>query len=64
MSSRATRSSTARRCGPLFKLAEGDVYSEKLIRKGFEKAKEVYGSGGYMEFTGYPDLQPRATCRQ
>ena len=30
-----------------------------MIRKGFEKAKEVYGGGGYMEFTGYPDLQPR-----
>ena len=44
---------------PLFKIDEGDVYSEKKIRKGFEKAKEVYGSGGYMEFTGYPDLQPR-----
>ena len=44
---------------PLFKLADGDVYSEKVIRKGFEKAKEVYGGGGYMEFTGYPDLKPR-----
>jgi outer membrane protein insertion porin family len=44
---------------PLFKLEEGDVYSEKAIRKGFEKAKEVYGTGGYMEFTGYPDLTPR-----
>lgn len=44
---------------PLFKVAEGDIYSEKKIRKGFEKAKEVYGSGGYMEFTGYPDLAPR-----
>jgi outer membrane protein insertion porin family len=44
---------------PLFKIEEGDIYSEKNIRKGFEKAKEVYGSGGYMEFTGYPDLSPR-----
>src|SRR5262245_34084311 len=44
---------------PLFKIEEGDVYSEKLIRKGFEKAKEVYGTGGYMDFTGYPDLAPR-----
>ena len=46
---------------PLFKLQEGDYYSEKVIRKGFEKAKELYGSGGYMEFTGYPDLAPRDT---
>jgi outer membrane protein insertion porin family len=44
---------------PLFKLKEGDYYSEKVIRKGFEKAKELYGTGGYMEFTGYPDLAPR-----
>jgi outer membrane protein insertion porin family len=44
---------------PLFKVEEGDVYSEKKIRKGFEKAKEVYGTGGYMDFTGFPDLSPR-----
>jgi outer membrane protein insertion porin family len=44
---------------PLFKMTEGDVYREKNIRKGFEKAKEMYGVGGYMEFTGYPDLAPR-----
>jgi outer membrane protein assembly factor BamA len=37
---------------PLFKIEEGEVYSEKKIRKGFEKAKEVYGAGGYMDFTG------------
>jgi outer membrane protein insertion porin family len=49
----------AKNLRPLFKVAEGDIYSEKKIRKGFEKAKEVYGSGGYMEFTGYPDLAPR-----
>jgi outer membrane protein insertion porin family len=47
---------------PLFKVEEGEVYSEKKIRKGFEKAKEVYGSGGYMEFTGYPDLAPRGAA--
>jgi len=49
----------ARALRPLFKVEEGDIYSEKKIRKGFEKAKEVYGTGGYMEFTGYPDLAPR-----
>ncbi len=41
---------------PLFKLNAGDYYNDKLIRKGLEKAKELYGSGGYWEFTGYPDL--------
>ena len=43
----------------LFKLKEGDFYNEKLVRKGMESAKEVYGVGGYWEFTGYPDLKPR-----
>ena len=41
---------------PLFKLDKGDYYNEKHIRKGLEKAKELYGTGGYWEFTGYPDL--------
>ena len=44
---------------PLFKLNPGEYYNEKKVRKGFEKARELYGSGGYMEFTGYPDLRPR-----
>ena len=48
---------------PLFKAKEGDIYSEKVIRKGFDKAKEVYGSGGYMEFTGFPDLAPRGAAQ-
>ena len=43
---------------PLFKLKKGQYYSDKAIRKGMEKAREVYGTGGYMEFTGYPDLRP------
>jgi Outer membrane protein/protective antigen OMA87 len=37
---------------PLFKISEGEIYSEKTVHKGFDKAKEVYGGGGYMEFTG------------
>ena len=44
---------------PLFKLEEGDVYDEQRIRKGLERARELYGSGGYFEFTAYPDLKPR-----
>lgn len=44
---------------PLFKLKTGDWYSEKRIRDGLDKAREVYGAGGYFEFTAYPDLQPR-----
>ncbi|HEX7087432.1 MAG TPA: outer membrane protein assembly factor BamA [Vicinamibacterales bacterium] len=44
---------------PLFRLKEGDYYSEEKIRKGLEIARELYGTGGYWEFTGYPDLKPR-----
>ena len=40
---------------PLFKLNAGDWFDEKKIRKGFEKAREVYGTGGYFEFTGAPE---------
>jgi outer membrane protein insertion porin family len=43
----------------LFKVKTGDIYSEKKIRKGLEKAREIYGSIGYYEFVGAPDLQPR-----
>ena len=43
----------------IFKLTPGSYYSEKDIRKAFDKARELYGAGGYFEFTGYPDLQPR-----
>ena len=44
---------------PLFKLESGEFYSEKDVREGLEKAREIYGAGGYFEFTGYPDLLPR-----
>lgn len=45
---------------PLYKAKAGDWYSEKRMRQFFEKAREVYGAGGYFEFTGFPDLQPQA----
>jgi outer membrane protein insertion porin family len=44
---------------PLFALKTGDWYSQSKIRKGFQKAQELYGSGGYYEFTGYPEPVPR-----
>ncbi len=44
---------------PLFKLQTGDWYSEKRVRDGLRKVQEVYGGGGYFEFTGYPDLKPQ-----
>ena len=43
---------------PLFKLKKGDWYSDKPIRQGLIKAREIYGTGGYFEFTGFPDLKP------
>jgi outer membrane protein insertion porin family len=43
----------------LFKLEAGDWYSEKRVRDGLRKSQEVYGRGGYFEFTGYPDLKPQ-----
>ena len=42
---------------PMFKTKPGDFFAEKNIRKGLDKAREVYGTGGYMEFTGYPDFK-------
>lgn len=40
----------------LFKLKPGDWYSHKKFMKGREKAQEIYGGGGYMEFNAYPDF--------
>jgi outer membrane protein insertion porin family len=42
---------------PLFKVSPGEFYGEKGIRKGLEKAREIYGSLGYMDFTGFPDYK-------
>ena len=41
----------------LFKSRKGAVYSEKEIRDGLNKARELYGALGRFEFTAYPDLQ-------
>jgi len=43
---------------PLFELQKGEWYNEKKVRDGLIKARELYGAGGYMEFTGFPDLKP------
>ena len=43
----------------LFDLKAGEFYSEKQVREGLDKTREVYGSRGYYEFTGFPDLVPR-----
>ena len=41
----------------LFELREGDYYRLDSIRKGLEKAREIYGAAGYFEFTGFPDYR-------
>lgn len=47
---------------PNFKLKPGDWYSDKPVRNGLVKARELYGSLGYFEFTGFPDLEPVAAA--
>ena len=42
---------------PWFALKANEYYSERRVRKGLEKARDLYGAGGYFEFTGYPDLK-------
>lgn len=44
---------------PLFQMKTGEVYSAEKIRDGYEKAREIYGQGGYFEFAGYPDFSFR-----
>jgi outer membrane protein insertion porin family len=47
----------------LVPLEPGAIYSQKVVAKGLEKARELYGAGGYFEFTAFPDLQPRPEDR-
>ena len=35
-------------------LEQGEYYSEQVVRDAFDAAKEVYGSVGYYEMTGFP----------
>jgi outer membrane protein assembly factor BamA len=47
----------------VLRVKPGTFYSEKKIRKSLEKAREVYGSLGYYEFTAYP-TSSRASPRR
>jgi outer membrane protein insertion porin family len=42
----------------LFQLKSGEPYRQDRIMKGLERARELYGAGGYFEFTAYPELKP------
>jgi outer membrane protein assembly factor BamA len=44
---------------PLFKIKAGDWYSDKAVKKGYEKARELYGSAGYYQFNLIPMTKPR-----
>jgi outer membrane protein insertion porin family len=43
----------------LVPLTEGEYYSARVIRDAMSKARELYGAGGYMEFTASPELRRR-----
>jgi outer membrane protein insertion porin family len=42
----------------LVKLNDGDWYSQGAIREALNKARELYGSAGYMEFVALPEITP------
>jgi len=46
---------------PMFDIEEGDWYSQEKIRDGYQAVQKVYGTGGYWQFSGYPDNRPRNT---
>ena len=41
-----------------FKLQPGDVYNEGRFKKGFDKLRDVYGSVGYFQWTGFTKRTP------
>ncbi len=42
-----------------FGMTPGSYYDASKVRRGLEKAREWYGSRGYYEFAGYPDVERR-----
>lgn len=45
---------------PIFKIREGEIYSEKKLKKGFEKLRDAYGAQGYFQYTGFTKRTPNA----
>ena len=43
---------------PIFKVQEGEIYSEKKLKKGFEKLRDAYGAQGYFQYTGFTKRTP------
>jgi len=48
----------------LFKIQEGDDYSAKKIRKGIDKAREIYGTFGFYQWAPDVEAFPRGIDRQ
>jgi outer membrane protein insertion porin family len=43
---------------PIFKIKDGEIYSEKKLKKGFEKLRDAYGAQGYFQYTGFTKRTP------
>jgi outer membrane protein insertion porin family len=43
---------------PLFHLKTGDVYNDSHITKAYEKLRDLYGSLGYFQWTGFTKRKP------
>ncbi len=43
-----------------FKLKPGDVYNDSKLKKGYEKLRDIYGSVGYFQWTGFTKRSPDA----
>jgi len=42
-----------------FPLAAGEIYDESKVTEGLESLREIYGSRGYVQFTGFPTWHRR-----
>ncbi len=61
--SRATRSSSPRRCGGCSRCSQAIGTARRSSGRGYEKAREVYGAGGYYEFNLVPMTRPSIRTR-
>jgi outer membrane protein insertion porin family len=43
---------------PLFKLQTGEIYRESRLKKGYDRLRDVYGSQGYFQWTGFTKRTP------
>jgi outer membrane protein insertion porin family len=43
---------------PIFKLQPGEIYRDARLKKGYEKVRDIYGSQGYFQMTGFTKRKP------